>query len=96
MGNEDHLAFNGDEFIEVGVSLDEFTSYDALMHADEEPIAATPLADEDAEALEQGIVSMFETLREEIEAADDNSAEVEPTVALLAELNRLWAQPLAA
>jgi hypothetical protein len=97
MGNQDHMQFESNEFVEVGVSLDEYASYEALTISDEAPVVTTPLADEDAEALEQGIVLMFETLREEIESSDDDSTDdVEPTLALLAELNRIWAQPLAA
>lgn len=56
--------------------------------------APTDLADEDAEALEQGIATIFDTLRAEADpsTADDG---VEPIFALLDELNRLWAQPQA-
>jgi hypothetical protein len=62
----------------------------------------TPLAAEDEEALEAGIASMFEALLHSDAAADDAANDdgdddgIEPTVALLAELNRIWAQPLAA
>ena len=57
----------------------------------------TPLAAADEAALEAGIASLFETLMQEdaAEEADDEDG-IEPTIALLAELNRLWAQPLAA
>ena len=48
-------------------------------------VIETALDTADEEALEMGIASVFGTLREE-----------EPTYALLAELNRLWAEPLAA
>jgi hypothetical protein len=63
----------------------------------------TPLAAADEEALEAGIAEMFESLlqsdavyvedEEIVEPADE---EIEPTFALLDELNRIWAQPLAA
>lgn len=69
----------------------------------------TPLADADEQALEAGIASIFDTLLSEGFDADeeaafaiegtgavDDEAEIEPTIALLAELDRLWAQPLAA
>lgn len=62
----------------------------------------TPLAAEDEEALEAGIASMFETLLQSDAAANDDAANdgeddvSEPTLVLLAELNRIWAQPLAA
>lgn len=49
----------------------------------------TSLDFEDEAALEEGIASIFDTLLAE-------AHEVEPTYALLAELNRMWAQPLAA
>lgn len=52
---------------------------------------ATPLGEADEEALELGIASVFESL-----IADAGETEAEPTLALLAELNRLWAEPLAA
>jgi hypothetical protein len=63
----------------------------------DEAIAATALAEEDAEALELGIASVFDTLRAEVESddVDDFDEPVEPTYALLNELNRLWAQPQA-
>jgi hypothetical protein len=50
-----------------------------------DPVVETPLDTADEEALELGIASVFGSIREE-----------EPTYALLSELNRLWAQPLAA
>jgi hypothetical protein len=72
----------------------------------------TPLADADEAALEAGIASVFDTilaegfdapandLRPQEGAAQNDDAESEDdsdaTFALLAELNRLWAQPLAA
>jgi hypothetical protein len=58
---------------------------------------AIALAEEDAEALEMGIASVFDSLRAEAEADDpaDFDGPVEPTFALLAELNRMWAQPQA-
>jgi hypothetical protein len=56
----------------------------------------TPLAAEDEEALEAGIASMFEDLRLADVEPDEDADEGGPTFALLAELNRLWAQPLAA
>ncbi len=63
---------------------------------------STPLGEEDEEALAQGIASVFESLI--AEAGEDEGTEAngeaanddDPTVALLAELNRLWAEPLAA
>jgi hypothetical protein len=71
----------------------------------------TTLADVDEEALEAGIASVFDSIRTggihvpanddagtpDQESADDTSEdEADRTIALLAELNRLWAQPLAA
>jgi hypothetical protein len=50
---------------------------------------AAPLAAADAAALELGIADVFDTLR--AEALADPA--LEPTYALLAELNRLWAAP---
>ena len=59
----------------------------------------TQLAAADEEALEAGIASMFESLLHSdaiyVEVPRE-AVPVEPTVALLDELNRLWAQPLAA
>jgi hypothetical protein len=66
----------------------------------------TPLADADEAALEAGIASVFDTIlaegfdapandlgpQDDTESEDDSDA----TFALLAELNRIWAQPLAA
>lgn len=52
---------------------------------------STPLDEAEEEALEQGIASVFESLMAETAEGD-----AEPTLALLAELNRLWASPLAA
>ena len=62
-----------------------YDAYVDVLPADEEDAVETDLGEEDEEALEIGIASVFDTLRSE-----------EPTFALLAELNRLWAQPLAA
>jgi hypothetical protein len=72
----------------------------------------TPLADADEAALEAGIASVFDTILAEgfdapandlgphDDAASEDDAESEDdsdaTFALLAELNRIWAQPLAA
>jgi hypothetical protein len=103
MGYEDNLPLDTSELIEVGVSLAEAT-YDGLeMAGADEALIVTDLTAEDAEALEQGIVDMFETIRGEVEVSDgamddeaEDDGEVEPTLALLAELNRIWAQPLAA
>jgi hypothetical protein len=50
-----------------------------------EIVVETALDTADEEALEMGIASVFGTIRDE-----------EPTFALLAELNRIWAEPLAA
>lgn len=61
----------------------------------------TPLDEQDEAALADGIASVFDALR--AEAADEGSPagtagndNEETTYALLAELNRLWAEPLAA
>jgi hypothetical protein len=71
----------------------------------------TTLADVDEAALEAGIASVFDSIRtggihvpanDDADTPDRESAdaaaedEADRTVALLAELNRLWAQPLAA
>lgn len=70
----------------------------------------TTLNAEDAAALEQGIASIFDRLRAESGSAvadnddgdgatatqDNETIGVEPTFALLAELNRLWARAEAA
>jgi hypothetical protein len=58
---------------------------DVLPAGDEQ--VSTPLDQADEDALALGIASVFDELRAEAE---------EPTLALLAELNRIWAQPLAA
>jgi hypothetical protein len=69
----------------VDMIFDEYVDY---LPADDVAITTSlDLADE--EALEQGIASVFDTLLAE-------AHEVEPTYALLAELDRLWSQPLAA
>ena len=63
-----------------------FDEYIDVLPADDVTVETSlDLADE--EALETGIASVFDTLRAEAE---------EPTYALLAELNRIWSQPLAA
>jgi hypothetical protein len=64
-----------------------YDAYDDVLEADEAAIE-TSLDVADEEALEDGIASVFGTLRAE--------AEDGPTYALLAELNRIWAEPLAA
>jgi hypothetical protein len=90
-----------------GSSNVDVTELDAIMLDTIE----TPLADVDEAALEAGIASVFDSILSEgfhvpanddagtpqqdsIEAASEDEAD--PTFALLAELNRLWAQPLAA
>ena len=64
-----------------------YDEYVDVWPADDSEDVTTPLDDADEEALALGIASVFDELRAEAE---------EPTLALLAELNRLWAQPLAA
>lgn len=70
---------------------------DVLALPAESVAVETPLAAADEEALEAGIASMFESLMQSdavyVEEAEE---EIEPTFALLDELNRIWAQPLAA
>jgi hypothetical protein len=66
----------------------------------------TPLADADEAALEAGIASVFDTILAEGFDAPANDLgpqdgagsedDSDATFTLLAELNRLWAQPLAA
>lgn len=72
---------------------------DVLVLPGEVAVVETPLAAADEEALEAGIASMFESLLLSdavyIEPAEEPMS-VEPTFALLDELNRIWAQPLAA
>jgi hypothetical protein len=68
----------------IDVTYDEYVD---VLPADEVAAVATSLDEADEEALELGIASVFDELRAEFE---------EPTFALLAELNRIWAQPLAA
>ncbi|HQZ13892.1 MAG TPA: hypothetical protein PK286_13500 [Devosia sp.] len=65
--------------------------------------AATPLAAEDEAALEDGIALLFEELVQSdmvyVEAPEAEPLAEEapdPTFALLDELNRIWAQPIAA
>lgn len=63
---------------------------------------ATELNSADEAALEAGIASVFDALLTsdagQGEAAKERAEEigVEPTFVLLAQLNRLWAQPLSA
>lgn len=64
-----------------------YDEYVDVLPADETDDVTTSLDDADEEALALGIASIFDELRAEAE---------EPTLALLAELNRLWAEPLAA
>ena len=64
-----------------------YDEYVDVWPADDTKDVTTPLDDADEEALALGIASVFDELRAEAE---------EPTVALLAELNRIWAEPLAA
>ena len=65
-----------------------FDEYIDVLPAEEIHVS-TPLDEADEVALADGIASVFDALRAEVE-------EVDPTFALLAELNRLWAEPLAA
>lgn len=78
--------FNSDTFAPVEADAFEPAEVD-------DALVVTALADEDAVALEQGIADVFDTLRAEVEEHDEDADEVEPTYALLAELNRLWVQP---
>ena len=63
-----------------------YDEYVDVLPADDEHVS-TPLDQADEDALALGIASVFDELRAEAE---------EPTLALLAELNRIWAEPLAA
>lgn len=74
----------GDNSI-VETIYDEYVDY---LPADEVTVT-TSLQDADEAALELGIASVFDTLLAE-------AHDVDPTYALLAELNRLWVEPLAA
>lgn len=69
--------------------------YVDVFTADERQVS-TPLEEADEEALAQGIASVFESLRSDPEGDEVEGDEGDPTFALLAELNRLWAEPLAA
>lgn len=72
------------EYIHEGYVDAIFDAYVDVLPVDEEVIETTLGADDEA-ALESGIASIFDELRAE-----------EPTLVLLNELNRIWAQPLAA
>lgn len=121
----------GAEAIEVGAAF-EPEPYEGLIVVEvdefetiELEAIATPLADADEAALEEGIASVFDAIlvegfdgeitpEEEDDAEhfsdgdyafsdeydesieDDDGFDAEPTVVLLAELNRIWAEPLAA
>ena len=76
--------------LNLGARFDEyiFDEYIDVLPANEVEVS-TPLDDEDEAALADGIASVFDALRAEAEDED-------PTFVLLAELNRLWAEPLAA
>ena len=97
MGFEDNMPLDTSELIEVEVSLADAT-YDGLEMAGTDAALVTPLNAEDAEALEQGIASMFEAMRGEIEVAneayfddaEDSDDDLEPMAALLAELDRIY------
>jgi hypothetical protein len=65
-----------------------FDEYVDFLPADEIEVT-TSLDEADEQALARGIATVFDTLLAE-------AHEVEPTYALLAELNRIWAEPLAA
>lgn len=65
-----------------------FDEYIDFLPADEIQVK-TPLDEADEEALELGIASIFDELLAEAHDGD-------PTYMLLAELNRMWAEPLAA
>jgi hypothetical protein len=90
-----------------GLSLVDADALDAI----EASSIETTLADVDEAALEAGIASVFDSIRTggiHVPANDDAGTsdqeradaaspdEDDRTIALLAELNRLWAQPLAA
>jgi hypothetical protein len=87
MGNDADLPLSEAPF-EIDMAY-ETDSEDMPAHA-EDVIVATVLAEEDSEALEQGIALVFDSIRAE-EAANEDEP-VEPTYALLEELNRIWAQ----
>jgi hypothetical protein len=73
--------------------------FDALPIPEADGPVETMLDSADELALEAGIASVFDSLRSSDAAyapPQDEAGEVEPTLALLDELNRLWAQPLAA
>jgi hypothetical protein len=72
------------EFIYEGRMEGIYDAYVDVLPVDEDDIETSLDADEEA-ALESGIASIFDELRAE-----------EPTFVLLNELNRLWAEPLAA
>lgn len=72
-------------YLNVEAIYDEYVDY--LPANDIE--VATSLEAADEEALAEGIATVFDSLLAE-------AHESEPTYALLAELNRIWAEPLAA
>lgn len=81
--NDDEEMDDALDAMPIDVLFDEYID---VLPAESREVS-TPLDQADEEALELGIASVFDALRAESE---------EPTLALLAELNRLWARPLAA
>jgi hypothetical protein len=77
-----------------GVAFDAGTAFDSVEHDAaahlESIVSVLPLAEEDSAALEEGIALVFGNILAE-EAANEDHA-LEPTYALLDELNRIWAQ----
>jgi hypothetical protein len=98
--------------VEVASPYDALSLVDAdALDAIEASSIETTLADVDEAALEAGIASVFDSIRtggihvpanDDAGTSDQESADAaspdedDRTIALLAELNRLWAQPLAA
>ena len=82
-------AFEGETIAMLSEAI--AVDYVEVLPEDDDPVA-TPLGEADEEALELGIASVFESLV----AGGGEGAQTDATFALLAELNRLWAEPLAA
>lgn len=75
-------AMDADSYVDVEIVEDDGVRADAV------------LDEADAAALEQGIASVFGSLRAETEGSDEEGEAdaADTTFALLEELNRLWAQ----
>lgn len=92
MGKELVVAEAAEEQAADEAGAQDADSYIDVEIIEEDGLGADALLDEaDAAALEEGIASVFGTLRAETEGSDEADA-ADSTFALLEELNRLWAQ----